>query len=70
MLSIGIENDSYEVGTAKKPLKIRTLTGAYLRHCNDVFEVGIADTVLKYKAKCCILPQFERMFWKLEPLRK
>jgi len=25
------------------------LTGAYLRYCNDVFEVGIADTVLKKK---------------------
>jgi len=27
VLSIGIENDSLEVGTAQKPLILRTLTG-------------------------------------------
>jgi len=66
VLTSGIWNDS----PAEKLQKLSTLTGAYLRYCNDVFEEGTADTVLKKDAKCCILPQFERMFWKLEPLRK
>ena len=45
--SSGIWNDSFEVGTAEKLLKLRTLTGAYLHYCKDVFEVGTAGTVLK-----------------------
>ena len=39
VFSSGIRIVSFEVGTAEKRLKLRTLTGAYLRYYSDVFEV-------------------------------
>jgi len=61
-----------EVGTAKKLLKARKLNGAfwcYLKRCFGSWNC-IENFVERKRAKWCILALFEKLFWKLELLRK